>query len=668
MVEPQNCVLPGAYQLSKMPRVRNPVSYATGTPRAQEGNRERMASKPKKIITKIVVFVLFGLLIVSFVAFGIGDIIRSPGRTAAVAEVGDVRIEERDFRQNLGRELNRLSARLGSRLDIQQARTLGIVDQVFGQMIGRALFDQKADDLGMIVTKAQIGRRISNEPAFQNSQGEFDPSLFSQALRVSNLGEQEYVDTLTRDIIRQQLVGAITGGIVAPRELGEELFRYQQERRVARIMAIPASSITDLGEPDAATLETIRQEQSAKFMAPEQRRLTYIQLRAEDLTSEDAVPESELRSEYESRRDEFTIRENRVIEQIVVPDEATARQVEDQLKGGATFAAAAEAITGQPPVELGEVVREELPPELADAAFAATPGTVTAPLQSPLGWHIMKIVSATPGGKQSFEDVRDKLALDVSIRLAVDSMVSIANQLDDDLGGGATLEEAARSLGLNLKQIDSIDRQGNGPDGQPVADVPGEPFLEVAFDTAAGSDSLLNETSDGGYFVLRVEEVRAAQLRPLAEVRDQVVALWRADKLAERTQAKAQELAERIRGGADFETVAAEAGLKVIATEPLSRFDSRSKNNPAPSLPGKLFQMQPGEITTAQATEGHLVAKLDKIIPADPSASPADLADLQDSVVTALQSDLLEQFAASLRLRYGVTVNNRQLENALASF
>jgi len=627
-----------------------------------------MASKSRNIVTKVVVFVLFGLLIVSFVVWGVGDIIRTPSQVAALAEVGDIRIEEREFRQNLAREMNRLSARLGSRLDIEQAQALGIVDQVFGQMIGRALFDQKAEDLGMLVTKAQIGRRISNEPAFQNTLGEFDRGRFAQALQISNLGEQEYVDTLTRDIIRQQLVGAVTGAVVAPSRLAEELFRYQQERRVAQIMTVPTSSITDLGEPDPTALAEIHKEESAQFMAPELRGVTYIQLRAEDLLAEVAVSETELRDEYDARRDDYVVQERREIEQIVLPDEATARQVEDQLKGGSTFATAAEAITGQGPIDLGEVEKEDLPPELADAAFDLTANTVSVPLQSPLGWHVIRVGAVTPGRERGFDEVRDELAQDVAMRLAVDSMISMANQLDDSLGGGASLEEAASAFGLKLGQVEAVDSQGSGRDGQPVQDLPGEPFLQVVFETAAGTDSLLTEANDGGYFVLRTDSIDQARLRPLAEVRDQVVALWRDRQLAERAEAKAQELAERLRGGGEFETVAAEAGLKTSTTEPLSRFDSRAPNNPAPTLPGKLFQLQPGEITTAQATEGHVVAKLDKIIPADPSSSPEELADVRDGVATALRNDLLEQFAAALRARYGVTVNDRLVENTLANF
>ena len=627
-----------------------------------------MASKSRKIVTKVVVFVLFGLLIISFVVWGVGDIIRTPSQVAALAEVGDIQIEEREFRQNLAREMSRLSARLGSRIDIEQAQALGIVDQVFGQMIGRALFDQKADDLGMLVTKAQIGRRIGSEPAFQNTLGEFDRGRFAQALQISNLGEQEYVDTLTRDIIRQQLVGAVTGAVVAPSRLAEELFRYQQERRVAQIMTVPASSITDLGEPAETALAEIHKEESAQFMAPELRRVTYIQLRAEDLLAEVAVSETELRDEYDSRRDDYVIAERRKIAQIVLPDEATARQVEDQLKGGSTFATAAQAITGQAPIDLGEVEKEDLPPELAEAVFGLAADTVTAPLQSPLGWHIIRVGAISPGRERGFDEVRDELAQDVAMRLAVDSMVSMANQLDDSLGGGASLEEAASAFGLKLGQAEAVDSQGNGRDGKPIEALPGEPFLQVVFETTAGTDSLLTEANDGGYFVLRTDSIDQARLRPLAEVREPVVTLWRDRQLAERTEAKAQELAERLRSGNEFETIAAEAGLKITVTEPLTRFDSRAANNPAPSLPGKLFQLQPGEITTAQAPEGHVIAKLDKIIPADPASNPADLADVQDGVATAIRNDLLEQFAAALRVRYGVTVNDRLVENTLANF
>ena len=624
-----------------------------------------MASKSRNILTKIVVFVLFGMLILSFVVWGVGDIIRTPSQVVAIAEVGDVRIDEREFRRTLTREMNRLSARLGTRLDVDQARAIGIVDQVLGQMVGRALFEQKAQELGMLVTKDQIGRRISQEPAFQNTIGEFDRNRFAQALQISNLGEQEYIDTLTRDIIRQQLADAVTGAITVPRQLTEHLFRYQKERRVAQLITVPYSSITDLPDPDEPALEAIHKEQAALFMAPETRRITFIQLRAEDLAGDIKVSESDLREEYESRRDDFVIPELRKIEQIVVADEAAAQQVEGKLKDGATFAAVAQEVTGQPPIDLGDVSKENLPQELADAAFDAAPNTVTAPIKSPLGWHVLKILSATPGREKDFDEVRDELAQDVGMRMAVDSMVSIANQLDDKLGAGATLEDAATSLGLKLHNVDAVDRQGLGPDGKPIADLPGDQFLEVAFSTAVGTDSLLSETNDGGYFVLRTDAATEARLRPLAEVREQVVEVWRERQRAERAEAKAQEMAEKIRGGAAIDAIAAEAGLKVITLEPLTRFDSRAANNPAPALPGKLFQLGAGEVTTVQAASGHAVARLDKILPADPAASPEDMDDVRASVATALRGDLLEEFAASLRVRFGVTVNDRLVESTL---
>jgi len=627
-----------------------------------------MATKKRNIVTKVVVFVLFGLLIVSFVTWGVGDILRTPSRVVAVAEVGETKIDEREFRRNLTREINRLSARLGSRLDIEQARSLGIVDQVLGQMIGRALFDQKARELGMVVTKEQIGRRISEEPAFLDDLGKFDKSRFAQALQISNLGEQEYVDSLTRDIIRQQLANAVTGAVVAPKALAEAMFRYQQERRVAEYITVPTSSFTDLPAPDEASLEAIHKESSAKFMAPEFRQLTIVQLRAEDLAAEVSVSEADLQAEYDSRRDDFAVAERRQIEQMVFADEAAAQQAEGQLKQGINFATVAESLTGQAPVELGDVEKNDLPPELAEAAFAAAPDTVTAPVRSDLGWHILRVIAVTPGREPSFADVRAELAQDVGMRLAVDSMVSIANQLDDKLGAGTSLEEAAGALNLKQRRIDAVDRQGKAPDGTAIPDLPSDPFLETAFATAAGTDSLLTEANDGGYFVLRADAVTEARLRPLAEVRDQVVAAWQAQQRTKLAEEKATALAERLRGGATPEAVAAEAGLPIAKTEPLTRFDGRAPSSPSAALPGKLFQIQVGEVTTAKSETGEVVAKLSEIIAADPAKTPDDLADVQDGVAAALRSDLLEQFVASLRARIGVTINQRQVDNTLANF
>jgi peptidyl-prolyl cis-trans isomerase D len=629
-----------------------------------------MSTKPRNIVAKAVTYLLFAILIVSFGVWGIGDIFRGPTQTNAVADVGDTSIAERDFARTLSREINRLSARFGGRLDMEQARALGLVDQVLGQMIGRALFDQKAADLGMIVTEDQIKRRIRREPAFQNDQGEFDANRFIQTLQISSLSEQEYVSTLRRDIVRQQIANAVTRAVPAPRRLAEEIYRYREERRVAQVVLVPSASVTELPTPDEAAMAAFHKEFSANFMAPEFRSVSFVQLRAEDLAGEIGVSDSQLLEEFETRREDFAVPERRNIEQIVFPDQDTARAAEARLKDAASFATVAQETTGQAPVDLGSMEREGLPTLLAEAAFGLETGAVSDALETELGWHILRVTKIEPAHEPTLDEVREELERDIAMRQAVDSMISIANQFDDEMAAGAGLEEAAQSLNLEVRRIEAVDRQGNGPDGQAVADMPSERFLEVAYDyeTELVQESLLTETSEGGNFVLRVDSVTPSGLRPLDEVRDDVLELWNNAQRAKQTREMAEILAKRVAQGEDFAEIAAAEGYALVTSEPLTRFESDPARSLSPTLPSKLFQVRKGEAVTAASADGHLVAKLVDIKPAEPAQDKDRVAALRESLAASLQGDVLEQFVGTLRGEYGVTINERAVENLIAGF
>ena len=112
----------------------------------------QMRSKAAKVVT----FLLFALLILSFAIWGIGDIFRVAPQSAVVAEVGAVKITQNEFSRDLSREMNTLRQRFGGQFDIAQAQALGIVDQILQQMITRALFEQQAEDLRMLVGDNQI--------------------------------------------------------------------------------------------------------------------------------------------------------------------------------------------------------------------------------------------------------------------------------------------------------------------------------------------------------------------------------------------------------------------------------------------------------------------------------------------------------------------------------
>ncbi len=627
-----------------------------------------MAARPKNLIVKITTFVLFGLLIASFAVWGIGDIFRGSSPVSSIAKVGGEPIPTRDYTQALSREVNRLSARFGGQLDMDQARAFGIPEQVLNGMIGRALFDRKGADLGMLVTDDQIRRLIAQQDAFKNDRGGFDRARFEQQLRILGMGEGEYVETLRRDLIRQQLAGAVSAAVVVPRQLVEALYGYRNERRVAQYVMVRSDSFTDMAAPNEPALEAFHKEFSERFMAPERRTVTLVELHAADLATESAVSEAQLREEFETRFEDFVTPETRGLEQIVFENGDQARDARTRLDGGADFATVAEDMTGDKPIDLGVMERDALPEELAQAAFALSDGTVSEPVESVLGWHILRVVKIEPRQEPTFAEVREELAKEVALRIAIDSMVSIANQLDDELGAGASLDQAARALNLTARRIEAIDRQGRDSAGEPVAELPAGAFLGLVFETETGRESLLTETANGDFFILRVDSVTPAQIRPLQEVRTEVTELWRGSQRAKLAREKAEALAARIEVGNEFEIIATEAGLTVSQTQPITRFETAVESTPSPALAAKLFQIGIGEVTTAAAAQGHLVAKLTEVVAADPDSDPDAVAAVRESLVDTLQSDLLEQFLATMRGEYGVEINDQALAELLASF
>ncbi len=622
----------------------------------------------RKVVIKIITFAIFGVLIASFAVWGIGDIFQASQPNSPVATVGEIEIGQQEFSRNLSREVNRLSARLGSRFDIEQARALGVVDQVVSQMVGGALFDQKIAELGITVSDNLIKQRISEEPAFKNSTGQFDPNRFIQTLQASNMSEQEFVQRLRRDVLRQQLVGAITESAPAPRTLAETLYSYREETRTARVIRVPNKSIVDLPEPDEPALQAFHKEFSNKFMAPEFRAIVYVQLRAKDLASEISVSEADVQQEFETRRDDLSIPERRDVDQIVFDDEAAAKAAMDSLRDGANFETVSQELTGQPPVDLGTIERDGLPDELSDIAFNLGQGDVGDPVETSFGWHVVRVRKIQPGEEAVFEKVREELTQDLAMTRAIDGMVSLANQLDDELAGGASLNEAAESLNLEVRRIAAIDRDGRDNQGNPVEGFPPERFLEIAFDTAPGQDSLMTETSDGDFFILNVNSVTSSQLRPLGEVRDQVVQLWQDARRAEKAREIAKALAERARLGASLEELGQEAGYKVEISEPLSRFESDPARSFASALTSKLFELSPNEVDTVAATDSHIVLQLVEVTKVDPASKETEVTALREGLSNAMRNDLLEQFAGSLRGEYGVAIDQVVIDNVLAAY
>ena len=617
---------------------------------------QAIRSKASSLVVKL----LFGLLIITFGVWGIGDIFRNRGTDTTVATVGDRKIDAQELNQAVHEDAERWRQALrGTTLDNEQLKQLGIVDSALQRLIDRSLVDLEIHRLRLAVGEDALDDLIRSNRAFQNDKGVFDPLLYQQFVAAQHMTPQQFKKEIRDDIVRQQLDQALVGGVAPPAELVDTLYRSRAEKRTAEVLSLPPSAVPDPGTPSDAEAQAFYDKHRDDFRVPEQRSFSLGTLRLDDVAAEITVPDARLHEEYQNRAAEFHTPEQRHFEQILLPDEAKAKEAAAALAQGRDFAAVAKDIAGAAPdtLDIGFFKKDDLPAPLAGPAFALKPGETSQPVQDPLGWHILKLVEVKPEETQPFEAVKDKLAKEIAHDMAGDQIEKIRDKVEDALAGGAGFADVTQRFGLKVSKIGTVDANGRGADGKPV-ELPatGTDILKTAFDTPAGQMSQLNELGDNGYYLLQVDTVTPATVKPLDQVKAEVVRLWQQEKREASLAQLAKEIADQVTAGKKLADIAAEHKLASFTTQPLTRAGGDDKV-PA-NLVANIFAAKPGAAVFAPGGEGYAVAQVKEVLPADPAKDAAQVKQFADRlIVPAMREDMLQEFDKALRGRYSVSID-----------
>lgn len=610
--------------------------------------------------------VLFVLLIVSFGIWGIEDVVRNIWRETAVVRMDGARIEVPEAQAAARRELQRIQRQLGPSFEPDQGLREAVARQAIAGLIGEHAQRLEADRLGVAAPDSQVAEYVRSIPSFQVG-GEFSRAILEQFLRQNDMNEAMFLQIVRDDLERMQLVGAVRAGAPAPELLARALFGWERERRVAQVVELPLIEAPEPEPPTEAQLTRFHANNPEQFSTPEMREATLGVLSAETLADQVEITEDELRSAFENRRGQFETPERREVEQALVPSEEAAREIAGAWAANPDFAAIAQAAqaAGGTATQLGTISRDDLPvPELAQAAFSAPQGGVTAPLRSPFGWHVMRVASVTPGRTASLEDVRDRLRHDIALEKAADLAFERANQVEDAIAGGATLEEAGRRHGMQVVTV-RTDANGNDAEGAPVPlPIPvaaREEALRAIFSAEMGQAPRLQELRQADAFMaIELKNIAPPALRPFESVQDEVRLAYASDARRRHQEERAAALMAAMRDGRTLEAAAQAAGLR---TEKMGPFGRRPEPGAAPgtTIPPELLQpifgASPGEPMMVPTRAGFAVAQLLEIVQADPAADPQALANARRAAQAQAAEDLDAQYGAALRARAEPRIN-----------
>jgi peptidyl-prolyl cis-trans isomerase D len=609
-----------------------------------------------------IVKVLFGFLILAFGAWGIGDIFTNRGTGEPVLTVGDLSYSQGEFSRDLQRQLQQFRQQ-GLDLNPQQLAAFGGVDQILRQATGRLLMQQYADKLGLTVPLSVAVSEIQSTPQFHDAAGQFSRDRFLALLQQNNMGEAQYVEMLREETRQNQLMVPIFSTVVAPSVLVDPLYGYVAETRTADVLVIPDANM-QVPDPDQAALEKSYQENIGNYQRPEYRSLVILHITADAFAKNVTIPDDKVAAEYEARKAEFSTPETRAVEQVVVQDAAKADAIVAAVKNGKSFADAVTEVTGGAPVDLGDVTKDKLPADIAEQSFALPADGVSDPLKSVFGLHVVHVKTITPGTTKTLDEVKDQLRQELALAQAGDEMVSVVNQLDDILAGGATVEDAATQLNLTATKVEAVDASGSDRAGVDAGLAP--EILQLGFQTESGATSLVTTLSDGSFAVVQVANVTPAEPKPLIEVTELVKNDLLAKARADAADAKAKEFADKIKAG-DLATLAGELGLTPKTTAMFNREQGDPDNGVEPQLAQALFAAKVGEAATGRTKDGAVVARLAAITPAKPAENKEQVEELSKRTAASIRSDLRASLLVALGQNFKIERNEAVIQQLLAT-
>ncbi|MBT5945884.1 MAG: hypothetical protein HOG93_14795 [Rhodospirillaceae bacterium] len=581
---------------------------------------------------------------------------------ASVVEVGDTNFTVHQVGREFNDQIQRASQFTGQQLDTQTAIQAGLLDQAIAQLVTRTLFDQAAQQLGVTTSLDAAATAIRALPQFQGQSGRFERAQFERYLLHSNQSEDQFVNQVRLDLLRTQYIDTIRNAVAAPAPLTDAIFKRRGERRVAELVIVPPRPDAQVGDPDAAQLLGFYEANKDAFETPQFRVAAIASMDVETLAREIVIPEEDLREEYALRGNEFFQAEIRDVSQATFLSREDAQRAATLIQDGKTFVQAAEEVSGLPPVDLGSVSPSDVPiAELADAAFGLAANVISAPVESDLGWHLVRAQNFQPGRTVPFEEVREALRTELALDEARDGIFDVLNDVEDGLAGGASLEEVARDSNLTRTRVDGVARTGHlrteqaDPDGAVTAEL-----VQRLFTIDATGITETIEGRDGGFIVVRLDEIVAPRIPSIDEVRELAITAWKADRVAAIAEETAQKIADRARGGESLETLAGEFNARFERTPAFDRTGDGSTIST--ELIASVFEANRGEIVEQPLSNGAAVAKLIDIEPAD-MTDPAR-ADMSAVLTGQIANDLVTQLSIALQDEIGVDIDRDALEDA----
>jgi peptidyl-prolyl cis-trans isomerase D len=630
-----------------------------------------MLDAMRRGVANILVKILLGLLIVAFALWGVPEFVaRNPWQSNAVATVGKKEISIDDFKRVYQEEMEAISRRLGRAATPDEANILGVVQRTLLRLTGVAALDLHASNLGMTATNEIVGQFIKGEnPSVIGPDGKTDMAKYAQVIRQSGYNSvQAYEEARRRDLVRQQLVETLGAWTQPQPFLIDMLHRYRNETRVIEHLT-PDFSKVPVPEPSEERLKEYFEQNKGQYVALEERKANLLLVPRDAALSQVKVTEEEVKAAYDRAKTTYDVPEKRRVAQLTFPDKAAAEKAYADLSKAKDFNEAV-AKAGFPPadIDLGILTKGQMiDSKIADAAFSLKKGELSKPVEGQFSVVLLR-VSEIEGGKQrSFDDVKGEIRDNIAAERVGQLLQSLHEKVEEGRAKGTPLKEIAEALNLPFQEIGAVNRTGKTEDGKAViTHADAGRIVEAIFAASPGIETDIIEMSDGGYAWFDLLSVTPQRPRAFDEVTAQVRASFTEEERRKEIASVVTKEIDGLKPGEGLEKIAKTLGGKLVRSPPVKRVPEAIPAGLSVPLLQQAFAMAKGGVASLPTADGksRTIFRVADVTAA-PSPTEEETAALKADVGRQLRIDLIDQYVSGLRTRYGYTVDEKKLVEAL---
>jgi len=624
---------------------------------------DNIRNKTKSITTKI--FLL--LIAASFALWGVGDIFSNKS-DPIIVYVGEEQISSREFIKNYQRVLSDLRQNTNGQITDEIALSLNIHNQTLNQMINEKIIDLEAKNMNISIPKETLKKSIIRSPFFQDQLGQFNQEQFQYTLRQLGMDEKEYLEQLSKALLREQVYNIFYLKNKVPSLISEIYYKIKNEER--NVKAISFSANNYIGIKKNVTEELINrhfEEFKNDYLFPENRSFTIMSIKPDDIIDSITIEEEQIKREYDYYPEKYIQSETRQVFLVNLGSREEAQDLFNKITDTNQFLELASSFTQKEPgdLDLGFVAINDLPESLAQKVFNAKLLTLYGPEETPFGWRLYLVNNIKEGNELQYSDVKDKIAEELKINIAIDKIYDLGNTFYDEIASGASITEAAESINAGIKIFNKINKNGTNFEGNIIENLPPYPeLLETVFTTNLDEISNLISSIGNTLFAVQINQIDYSRQKNITESREDIIKDIETAENIRLAEYAANEFIDRIKEGKSFESLVKENNLLVFDLKNIKLDGSGAEGILNRKALDKVFSLDINEITEVipYDEKSFTVSKLLEIKKINDIVEE-DLIVINETLNKNISEDLRRILITILSNKYEIKINNNLFDS-----